>query len=96
MGPPHPLVRRLLRVHDLPAADALQLAAALAASEQSPESLEVVCLDTRLAAAAPQVRPGSRVTSLTALRRARRIVLHDIQCQGIKHEEVERHTQAGR
>lgn len=43
---------RLLRVHDLRAGDALQLAAALAASEDRPGSLAVVCLDQRLAAAA--------------------------------------------
>ena len=44
--------RRLLRVHDLRAADALQLAAALAACEGHPASLGFVCLDDRLAAAA--------------------------------------------
>lgn len=44
--------RRLLRVHDLRAADALQLAAALAAAEGRPASLQVVCLDDRLGAAA--------------------------------------------
>lgn len=44
--------RRLLRVHDLRAADALQLAAALAASEQRPATLPFVCLDERLARAA--------------------------------------------
>lgn len=44
--------RRLLRVHDLRAGDALQLAAALAASEQRPGSLELLCLDSRLASAA--------------------------------------------
>ena len=43
---------RLLRVHDLRAADALQLAAALAASEGRPPTLQVACLDERLAAAA--------------------------------------------
>lgn len=43
---------RLLRVHDLRAADALQLAAALAASEGRPSSLAFVCLDDRLTAAA--------------------------------------------
>ncbi|MEM7481999.1 MAG: PIN domain-containing protein [Acidobacteriota bacterium] len=51
--------RRLLRVHDLRAADALQLAAALAASEGQPASLEFVCLDERLVAAAQ--REGFRV-----------------------------------
>jgi hypothetical protein len=44
--------RRLLRVHDLRAADALQLAAAAAAAESRPATLAVVCLDERLAAAA--------------------------------------------
>jgi predicted nucleic acid-binding protein len=43
---------RLLRVHPLRAADALQLAAALVAAERRPSSLEVVTLDDRLAAAA--------------------------------------------
>ena len=44
--------RRLLRVHTLRAADALPLAAAIAAAEGRPESLAFVCLDDRLAAAA--------------------------------------------
>lgn len=44
--------RRLLRVHDLRAGNALQLAAALAACEGRPASLRFVCLDDRLAAAA--------------------------------------------
>jgi predicted nucleic acid-binding protein len=43
---------RLLRVHPLRAADALQLAAAFIAAERRPSSLEVVTLDDRLAAAA--------------------------------------------
>ena len=43
---------RLLRVHPLRAADALQLAAAVVAAERRPESLEVVTLDDRLASAA--------------------------------------------
>ncbi len=43
---------RLLRIHDLRAADALQLAAALAAAETAPRTLDFVCLDVRLAAAA--------------------------------------------
>ncbi len=43
---------RFLRVHPLRAADALQLAAAFAASEGRPVSLEVVTLDERLAGAA--------------------------------------------
>jgi len=40
---------RLLRVHALRAADALQLAAAFQAAEQRPPSLEIVTLDERLA-----------------------------------------------
>lgn len=44
--------RRLLRVHALRAADALQLAAAIAASEADPASLKLVTLDERLAEAA--------------------------------------------
>lgn len=40
--------QRLLRVHPLRAAAALQLAAAILASEHEPESLEFVCLDERL------------------------------------------------
>jgi uncharacterized protein len=43
---------RFLRVHPLRAADALQLAAAFAAAEQRPASLEIVTLDDRLADAA--------------------------------------------
>jgi predicted nucleic acid-binding protein len=44
--------RRLLRVHALCAADALQLAAALVAAEGLPSSLPIVTLDERLATAA--------------------------------------------
>jgi hypothetical protein len=43
---------RLLRVHPLRTAGALQLAAAYIASERRPSSLDVVTLDDRLAAAA--------------------------------------------
>jgi uncharacterized protein len=43
---------RFLRVHPLRAADALQLAAADAAAEHRPASLEIVTLDERLAVAA--------------------------------------------
>jgi hypothetical protein len=43
---------RLVRVHDLRAADALQLAAARVASDEQPESLPFVTLDDRLAVAA--------------------------------------------
>jgi hypothetical protein len=53
---------RLLRVHPLRTADALQLGAAIAAAEGQPASLAVVTLDERLAQAAeregfPVVRP---------------------------------------
>jgi predicted nucleic acid-binding protein len=44
--------RRFLRVHDLRAADALQLAAAFVASEGRPSTLEIVSLDDRLSLAA--------------------------------------------
>ena len=44
--------RRFLRAHDLKAADALQLAAAVMAAEQRPKTLEFVCLDERLRLAA--------------------------------------------
>ena len=43
---------RLLRLHPLRAADALQLAAALEASEQEPRTLPFVTLDERLARSA--------------------------------------------
>jgi len=54
---------RMLRVHDLRAADALQLAAAVAAAEDQPASLSFVTLDTRLAQAAQRegfvvIQPG--------------------------------------
>ena len=39
---------RMLRVHALRAADAMQLAAALIAADHDPGRLEVVCLDQRL------------------------------------------------
>lgn len=44
--------RRLLRVHSLRAADALQLGAAVVASEGEPATLEIVTLDDRLRDAA--------------------------------------------
>ena len=43
---------RLLRVHSLRAADALQLAAAIVAAEQRPAALEMLTLDDRVAGAA--------------------------------------------
>ena len=45
---------RILRVHALRAADALQLAAAWVAADHDPSRLEVVCLDQRLAEALRQ------------------------------------------
>ncbi len=54
---------RILRVHPLRAADALQLAAAVLASEDNPSSLPFVTLDDRLAdAAAREGFPVVRVT----------------------------------
>ena len=44
--------RRLLRVHPIRSADSLQLAAAFLMSERRPGTLEFVCLDDRLTAAA--------------------------------------------
>lgn len=46
------VARRLLRVHALRAADAVQLAAAFIAAERRPPTLTVVTLDDRLGAAA--------------------------------------------
>ncbi len=43
---------RLLSVHTLRAADALQLAAALIASEECPQTLSFLCSDARLISAA--------------------------------------------
>ena len=56
---------RLLRVHSLRAADAFQLAAAIAAAEDQPGSLSLVTLDSRLAGAAD--REGFRVVSPIAM-----------------------------
>ena len=44
--------QRILRVHPLRAADALQLGAAVIAAENQPDRLDFVCLDERLADAA--------------------------------------------
>jgi uncharacterized protein len=57
------MARRLLRLHTLRAAHALQLAAAAIAAEHEPRSLEFVCLDDRLRAAAS--REGFRVVPAT-------------------------------
>ena len=46
------MAQRLLRVHPLKAADSLQLAAALAVSEDDPSSVGFVCFDARLNQAA--------------------------------------------
>ena len=55
--------KRLLRVHDLRTADALQLAAAVYVAEARPSTLEFVSLDDRLLAAAsregfPTMKPA--------------------------------------
>ena len=47
----HESAKRLLRVHDLRTADALQLAAALFVAEARPSTLEFISLDERLLAA---------------------------------------------
>jgi uncharacterized protein len=54
--------RRLLRVHPLRAADALQLAAAFVAAERRPSTLEFVTLDDRLREAAE--KEGFRIEHL--------------------------------
>ena len=46
------VAQRVLRTHSLRAADALQLAALIAAAEGDPTSLPFVCLDERLSQAA--------------------------------------------
>ncbi|MBN1669891.1 MAG: type II toxin-antitoxin system VapC family toxin [Kiritimatiellae bacterium] len=46
------LARRLLRAHNLRAADALQLAAAVVAAENDPSSLAIVSLDARFSTTA--------------------------------------------
>ena len=56
------LAVRLIRVQNLRSGDSQQLAAALLASEHRPGSLELVCLDARLAQAAQ--REGFRVLGL--------------------------------
>ncbi len=57
------IAERMLRIHPLRAADALQLAAAVIAADGSPETLPFVTLDDRLARAAeregfPVVEPA--------------------------------------
>ncbi len=52
---------RLLRLHPLRAADALQLAAALVACEESPQTLAFICSDVRLSDAA--AKEGFQVLS---------------------------------
>lgn len=61
--PVRTVAQRLLRVHALRAADAVQLAAAIIASEREPASLEFVSLDQRLNVAAQH--EGFPVLSLT-------------------------------
>ena len=56
------VAQRLLRVHPLRAADSLQLASALVASEDDPTSLGFVCFDARLNQAAS--REGFTILTL--------------------------------
>jgi predicted nucleic acid-binding protein len=56
------VARRLLRVHSLRAADALQLAAAYRVSERRPPTLEIVTLDDRIRQAA--LKEGFVLTAL--------------------------------
>jgi predicted nucleic acid-binding protein len=56
------VARRMLRVHPLRAADALQLAAAWLGAERRPASLPLVTLDDRLRAAA--AREGFQLVDL--------------------------------
>ncbi len=60
VAPVRQVAIRLLRVHPLRAADALQLAAAIAAAEEHPQTLPFVTFDERLADAAQ--REGFVVT----------------------------------
>jgi predicted nucleic acid-binding protein len=53
------VAERLLRVHQLRAADALQLAAMVEVADEEPRELDVVCFDERLARAA--LREGFRL-----------------------------------
>ena len=53
--------QRLLRLHPLRAVDALQLGAALVATDHRPQAWDFVCLDTRLAAAAKRERFGKQL-----------------------------------
>jgi len=62
---------RLLRVHPLRTADALQLGAAIVAAENHPASLQIVTLDERLAQAAERegfavVRPDQAQVTASA------------------------------
>jgi predicted nucleic acid-binding protein len=62
---------RLLRVHPLRTADALQLGAAIVAAENHPASLQIVTLDERLAQAAERegfavVRPDQATATATS------------------------------
>jgi hypothetical protein len=54
---------RLLRVHALRGADALQLAAAMSAADGRPSTLEFVCLDRRLVETA--AREGFQILDLS-------------------------------
>jgi predicted nucleic acid-binding protein len=56
------IARRLLRLHPLRAADAMQLGAAHLAAERRPATLEIVTLDERLQVAA--AKEGFQITAV--------------------------------
>ncbi len=60
---------RMLRVHALRAADALQLAAALVAADHDPTRLDIVCLDHRLNEAARKEGFSAGVSGYQSSRR---------------------------
>ena len=67
---------RMLRVHPLRAGDALQLAAALIASDHDPRRLDVVCLDDVIAETFQRLAHGMRIAQrLSQLLLRRQIVV---------------------
>ncbi len=64
------VAQRLLRLHNLRAADSLQLGAALVVADHRPKTWEFVCLDTQLAAAAE--REGFGIVSDFAKTKSRK------------------------
>jgi hypothetical protein len=83
--------KRLLRVHDLRTADALQLAAAVFVAEARPPTLEFVSLDDRLLAAAR--REGFPTTKLAPCRHSQkrdRLPLDRASCLMVHADDLER------